>query len=233
MSRSDGYIDPMSELPVLYSFRRCPYAMRARLALLASGIPVELREVMLRDKAPEFLAVSPSATVPCLVTTSGDVVDESYDIMQWALSRNDPEGWLEPDDGDIDDAIALIEDIDGPFKLHLDRYKYDTRYIDVSKKTERSAAAAYLMPLDERLAAGKWLLGARPSLADYSILPFVRQFANTDRDWFEAEDWPHLIGWLKAFETSQRFAEIMAKYDKWYAGDEPITFEPLARVPSI
>lgn len=223
----------MTELPVLYSFRRCPYAMRARLAVLASGIPVELREVMLRDKAPEFLAVSPSATVPCLVTTSGDVIDESYDIMRWALSRNDPDGWLEPEDGDLADAMALIADIDGPFKQHLDRYKYDTRYADVNKKTERSVAAAYLKSLDERLVARNWLLGARPSLADYAILPFVRQFANTDRDWFEAEDWPHLKNWLKAFETSQHFADIMAKYDKWHAGDEPITFEPMTRASSI
>jgi len=223
----------MAELPVLYSFRRCPYAMRARLALLASGTPVELREIVLRDKAPEFLSVSPSATVPCLVTTSGVVIDESSDIMRWALSRNDPESWLEPEDGDLDDALALIEDIDGPFKKHLDRYKYDTRYADVSKKTERSAAAVYIKALDERLAVRNWLLGKRPSLADYAILPFVRQFANTDRDWFEAENWPYLKGWLKAFESSQRFTDIMAKYDKWHAGDAPIAFEPSVQAGSI
>lgn len=222
----------MVELPILYSFRRCPYAMRARLALLASGIPVELREILLREKAPEFLAVSPSATVPCLVTTSGDVVDESYDIMRWALSLNDPEGWLEPEDGDLDQALMLIRDIDGPFKRHLDRYKYDTRYTDVSRTTERSAAAAYLKTFDERLVDRNWLLGTRPSLADFAILPFVRQFANTDRDWFDVEDWPYLQSWLKAFETSQRFADIMTKYDIWRAGDVPITFEPVVKVPS-
>ncbi|MBD1545245.1 glutathione S-transferase [Labrenzia aggregata] len=214
----------MSALPVLYSFRRCPYAMRARLAVLASATPVELREIVLRDKAPEFLAASPSATVPCLVTGEGEVVDESLDIMLWALRRHDPERWLAPDAAALQDMLALIGEIDGPFKLHLDRYKYDTRYPDAVREQERAGASRYLMALNDRLAAMPWLFGSRPSLADYAILPFVRQFANTDRAWFDEQDWPNLLRLLQDFEASDRFAAIMVKFERWQAGAVPAVF---------
>ena len=181
-------IAPMSDLPVLYSFRRCPYAMRARLAVLASRTPVKLREIVLRDKAPEFLAASPSATVPCLVIGEGQVVDESLDIMLWALRRHDPEDWLGPEAASLEEMLALIGEIDGPFKRHLDRYKYDTRYPDAVREQERAAASRILFRLNDRLSDRPWLFGARASLADYAILPFVRQFANTERDWFEAQE---------------------------------------------
>ncbi|WP_136660298.1 glutathione S-transferase [Nitratireductor sp. XY-223] len=212
----------MTPLPILYSFRRCPYAMRARMALRASGTPVELREVVLRDKAPEFLAASPSATVPTLVAADGGVIDESLDIMLWALCMNDPEGWLAPEAGALDDMLALIEHIDGPFKQSLDRYKYDTRHPDRDRLEERGKAAAELVALEDRLAESGWLFGGRPSLADMAILPFVRQFANTDRAWFDGEDWPTLKAWLEAFEQSDRFQAIMDKYPQWAAGD-PVT----------
>ncbi|WP_419906152.1 glutathione S-transferase [Hoeflea sp.] len=209
-------------LPILYSFRRCPYAMRARLALRESGTAVELREVVLRDKAPAFLDASPSATVPTLVETDGSVIDESLDIMLWTLRRNDPEGWLSPESGTLNDMLALIAHIDGPFKQSLDRYKYDTRYPDHDRHEERAKAAAELIALQERLGQTGWLFGSRPSLADMAILPFVRQFANADRSWFDGEDWPALKAWLEAFERSDRFAAIMDKYPKWMAGD-PVT----------
>ena len=212
----------MTPLPILYSFRRCPYAMRARLALRSSGIAVELREVLLRDKAPEFLAASPSATVPTLVEADGSVIDESLDIMLWALERNDPEGWLAPETGAPDDMLALIAHMDGPFKQSLDRYKYDTRHPDHDRLEERGKAAAELHDLNDRLVAAGWLFGSRPSLADMAILPFVRQFANTDRAWFDGEDWPALKVWLDDFERSDRFTAIMDKYPKWMAGD-PVT----------
>jgi len=214
----------MSALPVLYSFRRCPYAMRARLALLASGTPVELREVVLRDKAPEFLAASPSATVPCLVCGDGEVLDESLDIMLWALRRRDPEGWLTPEAASLDDMLALIAEIDGPFKRHLDRYKYDTRYPDADREQERAAASRCLSGLNDRLSDAPWLFGSRASLADHAVLPFVRQFANTDRAWFEARDWAGLVRWLRAFEASDRFSAIMAKFERWQAGAAPVVF---------
>ncbi len=198
--------------------------MRARLAVLSSGTAVELREIVLRDKAPEFLAVSPSATVPCLVTGEGDVIDESLDIMLWALRRHDPEGWLAPEAASMEDMLALIAEIDGPFKRHLDRYKYDNRYPDTDREQERAAAAGYLTGLNDRLIRTPWLFGTRASLADYAVLPFVRQFANTDRAWFEAQAWPHLLHRLQAFETSDRFAAIMTKYEKWQSGVELMQF---------
>ncbi|NVK33665.1 MAG: glutathione S-transferase [Rhodobacteraceae bacterium] len=214
----------MSSLPVFYSFRRCPYAMRARLALLSSSAAVELREILLRDKAPEFLQTSPSGTVPCLMTGDGTVIDESLDIMLWALEQSDPENWLKPDEGSRDEMLALIGRLDGDFKRHLDRYKYDTRYPDASTTEERSAAAAILMELEARLARTPWLFGNRASLADYAFLPFLRQFANVDRDWFNAEPWPNLSARLRTFETSERFAAIMPKFVKWQAGDTPVVF---------
>ncbi|MCG6901853.1 MAG: glutathione S-transferase [Rhodobacter sp.] len=214
----------MTGLPVLYSFRRCPYAIRARLALSGSGQKVELREILLRDKPAEFLAVSPSATVPCLADGPA-VLDESLDIMLWALARNDPAGWLDmPDAGH-----ALIADADGPFKMALDRTKYATRYPDEDPEVNRARAHEFLHRLDGRLGGNPWLFGAKPALADFAILPFVRQFAFIDKARFDAEDWPGLHRWLAAFLGSDLFAKVMAKYPVWHNGDAPITFP----VPAI
>lgn len=206
-------------LPILYSFRRCPYAMRARLGLASADLRVELREVVLRDKPPAFLAASPSATVPCL--KAGDsVIDESLDIMCWALAQNDPEGLLDmPQDGH-----ALIAATDGPFKTALDRYKYHTRYDDADREAERTKASAHLETLNAQLTGQDWLFGPTPRLADLAILPFIRQFAMTDKTWFDAQDWPDLHRWLETFLASPRFAAIMTKYPQWHEGDAPIFF---------
>jgi len=202
--------------PLLYSFRRCPYAMRARLALLASRQQVELREVVLRDKPDEFLAVSPSGTVPCLM--AGDtVLDESLDIMIWALSQNDPQGWLDMSKA----GHALIARADGPFKHALDRTKYAARYPEEDAAEHRAYASAFLADLDAQL--GDWLY-ERPTLADYAILPFVRQFAFIDKTWFDAQPWPNLQRWLETFLASPEFNAIMDKYPQWRAGDPAIRF---------
>ena len=193
--------------------------MRARLALSVSGVRVALREVLLRDKAPAFLAASPSATVPCLQLQSR-VIDESHDIMLWALGRNDPQGWLDmPIEGH-----ALIAANDGPFKTALDRYKYASRHTDADPLAERSNASDCLRGLDQRLQGRGWLFGNDPTLADMAILPFVRQFAHVDPDWFTGQPWPDLIRWLDAFKTSDRFAAIMPRYAIWQDGDAPIYF---------
>ena len=213
----------MNELPILYSFRRCPYAIRARLAIAVSRQTVELREIVLRDKAEAFLVTSPSATVPCLKV--GDtVLDESLEIMQWALGISDPEGWLQPEEGSSSDFLALIGRCDGPFKSHLDRYKYHTRYQDAHRLEERSAASEFLFDLNGRLARQPWIFGSRACLSDYAILPFVRQFANADREWFDAQDWQPLKAWLEAFEASDRFLSVMPKWERWHPGDEPVYF---------
>ncbi|KEJ90485.1 glutathione S-transferase [Sulfitobacter donghicola] len=202
--------------PILYSFRRCPYAMRARLAVLSSGCRVELREVVLRDKPEAFLAVSPSATVPCLVDKAL-VVDESLDIMKWALDQNDPQGWLDmPEAGH--DWIARA---DGPFKHALDRTKYATRYPDEDATKHRNDACIFLCDLDQAL--GPWIFD-QPSLADYAILPFVRQFAFIDKAWFDAQPWPNLHAWLGAFLASEDFQAIMPKFEQWQPQSAPVFF---------
>lgn len=204
--------------PILYSFRRCPYAMRARLAIAASGQRVELREIVLRDKAPEFLATSSSATVPCL--KDGElIIDESLDVMNWALGKSDPESWLDmPAEGD-----DLIAEADGPFKQALDRTKYATRYPDADPEQQRAKAHDFLHRLNARITQ-PFLYGDTPSLADMAILPFVRQFAFIDKARFDTEDWPNLSRWLEAFLASDRFQSIMTKYVKWEDGHPPIHF---------
>ncbi|WP_187430909.1 hypothetical protein ROLI_009620 [Roseobacter fucihabitans] len=202
--------------PILYSFRRCPYAMRARLALAASDTEVELREILLRDKPAAFLEVSQSATVPCLVTQDG-VIDESLDIMIWALRRHDPDGWLTMPEAGFD----LIREADGPFKQALDRSKYATRFPQDDPLAARGRASDFMKTLDAQI--GEWLFEG-PSLADYAILPFVRQFAFIDKAWFDAQDWPALQRWLDRFLDSERFAAIMVKYPTWEAGASGVRF---------
>ena len=201
--------------PILYSFRRCPYAMRARLALASSGLSYELREVALRNKPPELLAVSPKGTVPVLVLPCGEVIDESLDVMLWALRQRDPEGWLT---GDVDGMQALIGTNDGNFKQHLDRYKYPNRYAtehtgdaQAFVASHQSAGAAWLVSLQNRLLKKNWLFGDRASLADMAVLPFVRQFAHTDAAWFAAQPWPQLAAWLARFEASALYLGVMDK----------------------
>ncbi len=195
--------------PILYSFRRCPYAMRGRMALKVSGLACEHREVLLRDKPAAMLAASPKGTVPVVVLPDGEVIDESLDVMRWALAQNDPENWLAPGDS----MSGLIAETDGPFKHHLDRYKYANRYEGADSAAHRDAGLGFLKKLDERLAGQAQLFGNAVSLADIAIFPFVRQFANTDRGWFDAQDLPHLQAWLAGHLASPLFDAIMEKHE--------------------
>lgn len=219
---------PASAYPVLYSFRRCPYAMRARLALLVSCQNCELREVVLRDKPQEMLAASAKATVPVLVTPDGQVLDESLDIMLWALQQHDPEHWLGPQQGSRAAMIALIAQCDGEFKYHLDRYKYPERYKNgdenVDAQTHRTAGAAFLAQLNAQLSATPYLFGAHAALADMAIAPFVRQFARTNQDWFSIQPWPRLQAWLSAIVDAERYERIMQKYPRWESGTAGVCF---------
>lgn len=198
----------MSAMPVLYSFRRCPYAMRARMALMVSGARYEHREIVLRDKPAAMLAASPKGTVPVLVLADGAVIDESIDIMRWALARNDPEDWLASADA------ALVEDFDGAFKHHLDRYKYAGRY-GVDPLDHRAAGLAMLEALDARLAGRAFLGGAARGFSDIAIFPFVRQFAGVDAAWFAAQAVPHVQAWLAGLAGSALFERAMVKVDVW------------------
>jgi glutathione S-transferase len=208
-------------LPVLYSFRRCPYAMRARLALHTSGIALEHREVVLKNKPAHMLALSPKGTVPVLWLPDGQgpqggrVLEQSLDIMLWALRQHDPLGWLPASDVAMADAMALIAHNDGPFKQQLDRYKYPNRSGLDSGSADRDEAAVWLLTLEARLREMPFLSGEHFGLADAAIAPFVRQYAHTDPAWFAAQPWPALASWLAAFEASELFAATMHKHAPW------------------
>lgn len=198
----------MPDSPVLYSFRRCPYAMRARMALLVSGTAYTHREVLLRDKPAAMLAASPKGTVPVLVLADGTVIDESIDIMRWALARHDPEHWLRHCDA------ALIARFDGAFKHHLDRYKYAHRY-DVDPQAHRAAGLGMLAELDERLMEQGCLAGATRGFNDIALFPFVRQFAAVEPDWFAACAPPAVRGWLADLVASDLFQLAMVRIELW------------------
>ncbi|WP_426168801.1 glutathione S-transferase [Sandarakinorhabdus sp. DWP1-3-1] len=194
-----------ADQPLLYSFRRCPYAMRARMALLVAGLPVLVHEILLRDKPAALLAASPKATVPVLVLPDGRVIDESLDIMAWALGQADPEGWLDRRDA------AVMATNDGAFKQHLDGYKYADRQ-GSERAAHRDAALSLLAVAEDRLTLADWLCGDRRGLADIAIMPFVRQFAAVDRGWFAAQPLPRVQAWLAALETSPLFMASMQTY---------------------
>ena len=205
--------------PILYSFRRCPYAIRARMALWVAGVTVELREVKLAAKPPALIAASPKATVPVLLPADGTVIDQSLDIMRWALAQHDPEGWIAGDDP------RLIAANDGPFKHHLDRAKYPGRY-GKDAIDHRATALALLLPLETRLERHKQLCGERRTLTDIALFPFIRQFAAIDPAWFAAQPLPRLQSWLEVHATSDLFAAVMPKFAPWQAGDAAIFFGP-------
>lgn len=216
-------------LPILYSFRRCPYAMRARMAMVIAGVHAELREVVLKDKPAEMLEASAKGTVPVLVLPGGEVIDESLDIMYWALRQSDPEDWLTADRPNAKlETQALIADNDGPFKHHLDRFKYASRYEGVSSEEHGLAAEPYLRAFDDRLRDSKHLMGETRSLADIAIFPFVRQFANAakenDNDALTMARFPGVDRWLRGHVATPLFASIMGKYPQWQPGEGTVHF---------
>lgn len=193
---------------ILYSFRRCPYAMRARMALRYSGVAVEIREVSLKAKPADMLAASPKGTVPVLLLDDGRVIDESLDIMRWALASNDPDGWLQ---ADADAMATLLAGNDGPFKQALNRYKYADRYPEHPMTYYRDQGCEFLRVLEGRLERGAWLCGERMTLADAAIAPFIRQFRGVDPAWFAQAPYPRVREWIEAFIESTLFTAIMAR----------------------
>ena len=207
---------------VLYSFRRCPFAIRARLALAISRTTFELREVKLAAKPAQLLEKSPKGTVPILVAPDGQVIDESLNIMRWALENRDPEGWLDRLDPE------LIADNDRPFKHDLDRYKYSGRSTEDSL-AHRERGLKFLLELDVRISRGNWLAGAARGMTDAAIVPFVRQFASVDRAWFEAQSLPHLRPWLDQYCKSDLFQSIMIRVAPWSPGAAPVIISPAGK----
>ncbi|MDQ7004425.1 MAG: glutathione S-transferase [Ghiorsea sp.] len=197
--------------PTLYTFRRCPYAMRARLALTYTGINVEYREVELKNKPQAMLEISPKGTVPVLQLDNGQIIDESLDIMLWALNQHDSEGWLIHQT----QALALIDKNDTTFKVWLDKYKYADRFPEHSQTYYREQGENFLQKLESHLDKHAFLLDTRPSLTDYAIFPFVRQFAFVDKAWFDQSPYPKLQTWLDHHLESRAFEETMIKRPIW------------------
>jgi glutathione S-transferase len=198
----------MAALALLYSYRRCPYAMRARMALSYAGIAYQLHDISLKDKPAGLLAVSPKGTVPVLVLPDGRVLEQSLDIMHWALQQHDPSRWL---DIDHKGSQALISENDGAFKQALDKYKYASRFPEQSAASYRSQAEVFLCKLEQALQDRLFLSGAHLSLTDVAIFPFIRQFAAVDANWFAEAAYPKLQAWLQARLESSLFLGVMAK----------------------
>ena len=211
-----------SSLHRLYSFRRCPYAMRARLGLLFAGLQVELREIILKNKPAQMLAISPKGTVPVLQLLDGTVIAESGEIMLWALEQHDPHGLL--DAQLLPQAKALIEQNDNEFKHWLDRYKYADRHPEMTQLEYRQRGEAFLQLLEQLLTTNPYLLGNSASIADIGIMPFVRQFAHVDRDVFYSLPYPHLQRWLQDWLEHPIFVQAMSKFQVWQEGDELVLF---------
>lgn len=193
---------------ILYSYRRCPYAMRGRMALRQAGVDVEIREISLREKPSSMLKLSPKGTVPVLVLEDGTVIEESLDIVYWALGVKDNACWMAVDSAEKD---ALISENDGAFKQALDRYKYPDRFPDLSAGDYRAAGEVFLQKLEHKLQQHQFLLRDSVSVVDIAIFPFIRQFANVDKAWFETAPYPKLRDWLAGLISSELFEHIMQK----------------------
>ena len=211
-----------ASLPLLYSFRRCPYAMRARLGILFAEQQVELREIILKNKPPQMLAISPKGTVPVLQLIDGKVIEESGEIMEWALAQKDPQGLLDAEV--LPEANALIDKNDNEFKHWLDRYKYADRHLEMTQEEYRLQGEEFLQVLEELLINKPYLLGDKVTIADIGIMPFVRQFAHVDRDVFYSLPYPNLQRWLKHWLEHPIFLQVMTKYQPWQEDDEVVVF---------
>jgi len=210
--------------PILYSFRRCPYAMRARLAIKSSHAIVELREIVLKNKPESMLAYSPKGTVPVLVLAQKKVIEESLDIMLWALELNDPERCLPGSQAQRNEMLALIQKNDFEFKASLDRYKYADRFPEHPEAFYRQQGEIFLRELELRLTENNFLFGEHFSFADMAIFPFIRQFAHVNLAWFEQANYPKLQNWLNILKASALFLSIMKKYPAWQETDEAFYF---------
>lgn len=216
--------DTSTSLPVLYSFRRCPYAMRARMALAYAGVTVELREILLRDKPDEMLAISAKGTVPVLQLPDGRVIDESLDVMRWGLAQHDPDAWAEVNPTLTADLIGVN---DGGFKQALDRYKYHSRFPEHPREHYRRQGEQFLQRLEDSLDQHRGLGLTREStaMADIAIFPFVRQFAGADPAWFAQAPYTRLQAWLAGHVESTLFRRVMQKYPLWQAGQPPLVID--------
>ncbi len=208
--------------PVFYSFRRCPYCIRAHMALKYCGLKIELREVDLKDYPEQALQISPKATVPVLQLSDGTVMDESWDIVKWALQQNDPDHWSGDSNSYLQDAEMLIETNDFSFKEDLDHYKYAERFPEHSEEYYRQACEEFIEELEAMLNENDYLLGKHLSLADIGVFPFVRQFSLVDKNWFQQSPYPKVHHWLNNLTRSALFESVFQKHAIWKQSDSAI-----------
>lgn len=227
-------------LPILYSLRNCPYAMRARLAIYKSTVPIELRDIVLKNKPIEMLTASPKGTVPTLVLPPGQVIDESLEVMVWALNEKDPNNLLhsgavkvngqvsapvnEKVNEQLNKMLALIYQFDEEFKQALEQYKCAKRYHETNLEQCRQACEVYIQHLEQRLTASNYLIDDQESLADIALLPYIRQFARIERQWYLQSPYPNVKKWLNHYLQSAMFTKVMAKYPLWSLNSEQIIF---------
>ena len=208
-------------LPILYSFRRCPYAMRARMVLLHSKIQCEIREIKLSNKPKEMLAISPKGTVPVLILENGDILDESLGVMVWAIEQGNLRNLFNSGKKEILDLIKIN---DGEFKDAIDRYKYSSLYPEKPMIEYRKMGELFLEKIESYLEKNKFIFGKNISLADLAIFPFIRQFCRVDIDWFNSSLFKKIKEWTLFFEGSENFIDIMRKIKPWTTGDKPTLF---------
>jgi len=214
-----------SFLPVLYSLRNCPYAMRARMAIYVSGQAVLLRDIVLSDKPAHMLQVSPKGTVPVLVLQNGEVLDQSLEIMMWAFGQGDPSNYLMSDGPNTQaEMLSLIALFDTEFKLCLEHYRSAKRYHDESVLEHRLACEQYLQMLEQKLSQHLYLMSDNPSLADLAIVTFIRQLARVERQWYLQSPYPNIRKWLNGFLQGRMFSKVMTKYPLWLAAKPLIVF---------
>ena len=215
-------MDINRKYPILYSFRRCPYAMRARLAIKASGLIVEIREVELKNKPKEFLNISPKATVPIVCISSKQIIEESLDIMEWALKINDPLKLLKNEKLNRIEIHSILNKLENEFKQNLDRYKYSSRFDLPNPNLYRDQNLQTLNEFNNLLQNNKGIYSSNLSLLDYAVFPFVRQFRNVNSVWFDSLELKFLQTWLYELIDSDEFSSIMKKYEIWKPNLKPI-----------
>ncbi|MBA6336111.1 MULTISPECIES: glutathione S-transferase [unclassified Colwellia] len=220
---------PNSSLPVLYSLRNCPYAMRARIAIYYAKQTVALRDLVLTDKPDEMIAVSPKGTVPVLVTEldTGEprVIEESLEVMLWALDKSDPDNLLHSDTPDLlPEMLSLISTFDDEFKQCFDKYQCAKRYHETSLASDRAACEKYIADLEQRLQLTEFLMSDKNSLADIALLPFIRKFSKVERQWYLHSPYPKLRAWLNNYLQSRMFSKVMTQYPLWLENKAVITF---------
>ena len=214
-----------NSLPIIYSLRNCPFAMRARIAIYKSQQPVLLRDIVLKDKPQEMLVASPKGTVPVLITPNGTVIEESFEVMLWALSMSDPDDLLfSGDDEMLASMQTLIYRFDNEFKRCLENYKCAKRYSETNVIECRQACEAYIAQLEQLLTAHQYLMADRESLADIALLPFIRQFARVERQWYLQAPYPHVRQWLNHYLQSKMFSKVMTKHQLWLPNRSDLLF---------